>query len=245
MVSHELRVPLTSIKGSAITALLDDSSGLNPAERQFLRIIVNQTDHMGELIDDLLDVALIETGTLPVSPEPAETATLVDRARNTFLSSGEKNDLDLDLAPDSALGHGRPTAHRPGPGKPPVQRGKVLAGIVHHPGDRRAERFPRGGHRRRRGHSGYPPSGCRTCSGSFPAPTARTEGNAEPAVRVLALPSARGSWRRTVAASGLKATGLGQGARFTFTIPDSRRYRKQRTQPSLARLHHPLAAEGE
>ena len=65
MVSHELRVPLTSIRGSA-TALLDASSDLNPTERQFLRIIVNQTDHMGELIDDLLDVARIETGTLPV-----------------------------------------------------------------------------------------------------------------------------------------------------------------------------------
>ena len=49
MVSHELRVPLSSIRGSA-TALLDASSDLDPAERQFLRIIVNQTDHMGELI---------------------------------------------------------------------------------------------------------------------------------------------------------------------------------------------------
>ena len=102
MVSHELRVPLSSIRGSA-TSLLDASSGLNPTEHQFLQIIVNQTDHMGELIDDLLDVARIETGTLPVSPEPAEVASLVDRARNTFLSSGGKNDLDFDLAPDLPL----------------------------------------------------------------------------------------------------------------------------------------------
>ena len=43
MVSHELRVPLTSIRGSA-TALLDASSDLNPVERQFLRIIVDQAD---------------------------------------------------------------------------------------------------------------------------------------------------------------------------------------------------------
>ena len=102
MVSHELRVPLTSIRGSA-TVLLDASSGLNPAERQFLRIIVNQTDHMGELIGDLLDVARIETGTLPVNPEPAEVASLVDRARNTFLSGGGRHNLDLDLAPDLPL----------------------------------------------------------------------------------------------------------------------------------------------
>ncbi len=102
MVSHELRVPLSSIRGSA-TAMLDTSSGLNPTERQFLRIVVNQADHMGELIDNLLDVARIETGTLLVDPEPAEITSLVDRARNTFLSGGGRNNLDLDLAPDLPL----------------------------------------------------------------------------------------------------------------------------------------------
>ena len=100
MVSHELRVPLTSIKGSAIT-LRDDSSDLDPAElRQFHQIIVDQVNHMRELIGDLLDGAHIKTGTLPVTPEPTEVARLVDRARNIFLSSGGRHDLDLDLALD-------------------------------------------------------------------------------------------------------------------------------------------------
>ena len=50
MVSHELRTPLTSIRGSA-TTMLDATSDLDPAEiRQFLRIIVNQADHMRDLI---------------------------------------------------------------------------------------------------------------------------------------------------------------------------------------------------
>ena len=103
MVSHELRLPLTSIRGSA-TALLDDSSDLDPVElHQFLHIIVDQVDHMRELIGGLLDVARIETGTLPVTPEPAEIASLVDRVRNTFLSGGGKHNLDLDLAPDLPL----------------------------------------------------------------------------------------------------------------------------------------------
>ena len=103
MVSHELRVPLTSIRGSA-TTLLNTSSGLAFAElRQFHQIIADQADHMSELIGDLLDVARIETGTLPVAPEPVAITSLVDRARNTFLSSGGKHDLDLDLALDLPL----------------------------------------------------------------------------------------------------------------------------------------------
>ena len=102
MVSHELRVPLTSIRGSA-TALLDASSSLDPAERQFLRIIVDQADHIGELTGDLLDMARIETGTLSVSLEPTEIARLVDRAKTTFLSGDGRNNLDLDLALDLPL----------------------------------------------------------------------------------------------------------------------------------------------
>ena len=98
MVSHELRVPLTSIRGSA-TTLLDVAPDLDPAERQFLRIIVDQADHMGELINNLLDVARIETGSLPVNPEPTEITSLVDRAKTTFLSGGGRNNLNLDLAP--------------------------------------------------------------------------------------------------------------------------------------------------
>ena len=100
MVSHELRVPLTSIRGVAAT-LLDDPANVDPAElSQFLQIIVQQASHMRELIGDLQDVARIKTGTLSVNPEPTEIASLVDEARNTFLSSGERNTLDFDLAQD-------------------------------------------------------------------------------------------------------------------------------------------------
>ena len=74
MVSHELRIPLTSIKGS-VTTLLNPTAALNPAETlQFHRIIDSQTDRMRELISDLLDVAHIETGALSVSPEPVNVA---------------------------------------------------------------------------------------------------------------------------------------------------------------------------
>ena len=103
MVSHELRVPLTSVKGS-VAALLNAASDLDPAEtRQFHRIIDQQADSMMELIGDLLDVARIATGTLPVSPEPAEAAALVDRARSAFQSDGAGHDLLIELEPDLPL----------------------------------------------------------------------------------------------------------------------------------------------
>ena len=103
VVSHELRTPLTSIKGSA-TTILDSVDDLDPAVvRQFVRIIADQADHMNALVTDLLDVARIETGTLPVVPEPADVALLVDRARSAFSSGGSGNRLEIDVEPDLPL----------------------------------------------------------------------------------------------------------------------------------------------
>ena len=100
MVSHELRVPLTSIKGST-GALLSGARTLDAAEaRQFVRIIDGQADQMGVLIGDLLDAGRIDTGTLSVTPEPVEVAALVDRARTAFLSGGGRRTLRIELAPE-------------------------------------------------------------------------------------------------------------------------------------------------
>ena len=100
MVSHELRAPLASIKGSAAT-VLNASQSLDPAEMlQFFRIIDGQADHMRGLISDLLDAGRIETGTLSVAPEPAEVPGLVDQARSTFLSGGGRHAVGIDLPPD-------------------------------------------------------------------------------------------------------------------------------------------------
>ena len=100
MVSHELRAPLTSIVGST-TTLLRASPRLDPAEmHEFFRIIDEQANQMHGLIADLLDQGRIETGTLSVSVEVAEVAGLVERARSTFLSSGGKHALRIDLPDD-------------------------------------------------------------------------------------------------------------------------------------------------
>ena len=100
MVSHELRVPLASIKGSAST-VLNAQQPLDLTEiHQFFHIIDEQSDHMRSLISDLLDAGRIDMGTLSVNPNSMELADLVDQARNTFLSGGSRHPILIDLPPN-------------------------------------------------------------------------------------------------------------------------------------------------
>ena len=99
LVSHELRAPLTAIKGAAAT--LQGAVGLDPAEmREYFRIILEQTDHMQGLMADLLDAGRIDSGTLTVSAEPSPVSELVEQARQTFLAAEPGRGVAVDLADD-------------------------------------------------------------------------------------------------------------------------------------------------
>ena len=80
-VGQELRSPLATIKGSA-TTLLQAFHDMTPAEiRQFLQIVISNTDAMRTLIGDFLEPAQTNPEILPFNPEgphstllpPAET----------------------------------------------------------------------------------------------------------------------------------------------------------------------------
>jgi len=73
--SHELRSPLTSIKG--FVELLDRSADLAEPEREFVQIIRVSTDRLVELVDDLLDLARIEAGQIEIAPRPTDLVAVV------------------------------------------------------------------------------------------------------------------------------------------------------------------------
>ena len=100
MVSHELRAPLTSIKGSAATVLGASGEFDRSEMLQFFRIVDDQADHMRGLIGDLLDVGRIEAGTLSVTPQPVDLTVLVEGARSAFASGGARHAVSIDLPRD-------------------------------------------------------------------------------------------------------------------------------------------------
>ncbi len=103
LVSEELRPSLVAVKGSAAT-LLESLPALDPAETtQLVRVIDAQANRMRDLIGELLDLARIESGTLPVILEPTEVNRLVDEAANLFANAHGHNHIAIDVAPDLPL----------------------------------------------------------------------------------------------------------------------------------------------
>ncbi len=99
MVSHELRSPLAAIKGCA-SSVLEAATPFDAAETlQFFRIINRQSDRLRDLISSLLDITRIEAGALSVDAKPAELVYLADEAKNTFMRGGERQRVEVHLAP--------------------------------------------------------------------------------------------------------------------------------------------------
>jgi len=81
MVSHDLRTPLASIKGFTTSLIAEDVTFDELQRRQFLTIIDQETDNLSELIEQLLEVSHIQSGTFRVNPETihiSEVLTLIE-----------------------------------------------------------------------------------------------------------------------------------------------------------------------
>lgn len=77
IASHELRTPVTSIKGyTQLAKTLIREGDLNTSE-EYLEIALDQIDRMSRLILELLDVSRIETGRLEIRREPINWANFV------------------------------------------------------------------------------------------------------------------------------------------------------------------------
>lgn len=70
MVSHELRSPLTAVKGYLSLLKKEDFGKVSPKQLNFLNKVSYSTDRMVDLVESLLDVSRIETGKIRLIKEP-------------------------------------------------------------------------------------------------------------------------------------------------------------------------------
>ncbi len=78
-VAHELRSPLTGVKGF-VSTLLSKWDRLNDEQKKLMLTTVHSdSERLTRLITELLDVARIDTGRLPLYPRPVDTQAVVER----------------------------------------------------------------------------------------------------------------------------------------------------------------------
>jgi signal transduction histidine kinase len=77
-VSEQLRRPLTSIYGFAETLLREDVRFAEPERRTFLRYIASESERLADIVDQLLNVARLDTGDLQVHLAPTDVGAVVE-----------------------------------------------------------------------------------------------------------------------------------------------------------------------
>jgi signal transduction histidine kinase len=76
--SHELRSPLTSIKGFIELLESTDSDNLTPRQQEFIHIVLQSTDRLVDLVNDLLDIARIESGEFEIHARSVDLRATVE-----------------------------------------------------------------------------------------------------------------------------------------------------------------------
>jgi len=76
-VSHQLKTPLTSIKGAMQLLLHDESLVASEDHRQLVGVALNNTERLIRIVNDMLDVAKIEAGRLNLQRRPTAVGDLV------------------------------------------------------------------------------------------------------------------------------------------------------------------------
>jgi signal transduction histidine kinase len=69
-LAHEMRTPLTSIKGYSTALLMEEATFSRGTQREFLHIIDEECDVLQDLIHDLLESSIIDAGLLKLEPQP-------------------------------------------------------------------------------------------------------------------------------------------------------------------------------
>jgi signal transduction histidine kinase len=98
MVAHELKIPMTSIKGYARLLDMGAAGEVSDTAKDFLSTIGNNVDRMDRLVQDLLDIARIEAGRLHLEMGPVSLKEVVDDVVKAIRKEIEERGLSLAVA---------------------------------------------------------------------------------------------------------------------------------------------------
>jgi PAS domain S-box-containing protein len=94
-MSHELRTPLNAILGFAQLLQRDKKAPLSERQRGWVEHVLRGGQHLLRLIDDVLDLARIESSRLTLSPEPVAVDMLVEEVITTLTPIADRTGIEI------------------------------------------------------------------------------------------------------------------------------------------------------
>ena len=100
-VSHDLRTPLTMLK--AYAEMIRDLSGDNPVKRAaHLQIIIDETDRLAALVNDILDLSKLENGSQKLEPQEIDAAVWMQDIIDRYKGVSERMGYHITFTPDAS-----------------------------------------------------------------------------------------------------------------------------------------------
>jgi two-component system phosphate regulon sensor histidine kinase PhoR len=98
--SHEIKTPLTAIRGFAETLLSNDLPTRDA--RNYLEIILRHSERLSRLVEDLLELSRLESGKFTLEPEPLDVGVLVAKLCRELEPRLRERGISLRIAAQSA-----------------------------------------------------------------------------------------------------------------------------------------------
>ncbi len=99
-MSHEIRTPMNGVIG--FTQLLDDGT-LNETQQKYVRLISDSGSSMMTLLNDILDISKVDSGSMAITPEPSDVRHLLNSCVKLFSPNAEEKHLTLLVDLDKEL----------------------------------------------------------------------------------------------------------------------------------------------
>ena len=96
IASHELRTPVTSIKGFLELLLSDKSLPLNEEQQSFLDAVARNTNRLEKLVNDLLDISRLESGMVTIQPSVFDFKGVIDQVVDEMQPELEGYHLEIN-----------------------------------------------------------------------------------------------------------------------------------------------------
>jgi PAS domain S-box-containing protein len=102
-MSHELRTPLNAIIGFTDFMHKGKAGPLSAEQHEFLGDVLTSSGHLLQLVNNVLDVAKVESGTIEIQPVPVDLEALVDEVRDIIRGLAATRNLTLTVSVDPAV----------------------------------------------------------------------------------------------------------------------------------------------